>query len=106
MKIFASEGQKRAALLSLKLSSFAHLSKLSYEPIPFLLDDFSLFLDEKRMDLLKQYLMKKLDQVMITSATNEWISLTKKKLFFISSGKISLKVPESHHKEKTPSYLF
>ncbi len=87
-KIFASQGQQRSAVLSLKLAEANVLSKLTGENPVILLDDVLSELDKKRRDFLlnkiKEY------QVFITTCDlNEEEILIEGKKFYIEEGKIS-----------------
>ncbi|MCH5303938.1 MAG: DNA replication/repair protein RecF [Ruminococcus sp.] len=87
-KIFASQGQQRSAVLSLKLAEANVLSTLTGENPVILLDDVLSELDSKRRDFLlnkiKDY------QVFITTCElNEEEALKEGKKFLIKEGKIS-----------------
>lgn len=87
-KIFASQGQQRSAVLSLKLAEAKVLSNLTEENPVILLDDVLSELDKKRRDFLlnkiKDY------QVFITTCEmSEEEILKSGKTFYVEEGKIS-----------------
>lgn len=87
-KIFASQGQQRSAVLSLKLAEANVLSDLTGENPVILLDDVLSELDKKRRDFLlnkiKDY------QVFITTCElKEEEGLKEGKKFFVKEGKIT-----------------
>lgn len=87
-KVFASQGQQRSAVLSLKLAEANVLSDLTGENPVILLDDVLSELDKKRRDFLlnkiKDY------QVFITTCElGEDEGLKEGKKFFVEKGKIS-----------------
>ncbi len=87
-KIFASQGQQRSAVLSLKLAEAKLLSDLTEENPIILLDDVMSELDKKRQD----FLLNKISdyQVFITCCDFEENSLLREgKKFLIEEGRIS-----------------
>ncbi len=87
-KIFASQGQQRSAVLSLKLAEANVLSSLTGENPVILLDDVLSELDKKRRDFLLNKIKKY--QVFITTCElKEDEALMEGKKFFVKEGKIS-----------------
>ena len=87
-KVFASQGQQRSAVLSLKLAEARVLSDMTGENPIILLDDVLSELDRKRQD----FLLNKIDdyQVFITCCgVSEHEALKNGKLFNVSNGEIS-----------------
>ena len=87
-KVFASQGQQRSAVLSLKLAEANVLSDLTGENPVILLDDVLSELDKKRRDFLMNEI--KNYQVFITTCElsgEEYLKEGKK--FFVEEGKIS-----------------
>ena len=87
-KIFASQGQQRSAVLSLKLAEAKVLSEITGENPVVLLDDVLSELDRKRQD----FLLNKIDgyQVFITCCgVGEHEALKNGKKFFVKDGGIS-----------------
>ena len=86
-KIFASQGQQRSAVLSLKLSEAHILKEQTGENPVILLDDVLSELDRKRQD----FLLNKISdyQVFITSCQlDEREQMQKGKCFYVENGKI------------------
>ncbi len=87
-KTFASQGQQRSAVLSLKLAEANVLSSLTGENPVILLDDVLSELDKKRRDFLLNKIKKY--QVFITTCElKENEVLMEGKKFFVKEGKIS-----------------
>ncbi len=87
-KIFASQGQQRSAVLSLKLAEAKVLSDLTEEKPVILLDDVLSELDKKR----REFLLNKISeyQVFITTCEMSGEEVLKKgKTFYVEEGKIS-----------------
>lgn len=89
-RIFASQGQQRSAVLSLKLAEGELSKKLTGEYPVFLLDDILSELDSKR----KKYILEKTEgkQVIITGCEKEFFSglksLGSKNKIYVENGKI------------------
>ena len=87
-KVFASQGQQRSAVLSLKLAEAKLLSDLTGENPIILLDDVLSELDKKRQDFLLNKIAEY--QVFITCCDFEENSLLQEgKKFYIEEGKIN-----------------
>jgi DNA replication and repair protein RecF len=87
-KVFASQGQQRSAVLSLKLAEANVLSELTGESPVILLDDVLSELDKKRRDFLLNKI--KNYQVFITTCElKEEEGLKEGKRFYVEEGKIS-----------------
>ena len=87
-KMFASQGQQRSAVLSLKLAEAKVLSELTGENPVILLDDVLSELDKKRQSFLLNKISKY--QVFITCCDFEEKDLSRYgKKFFIEEGRIS-----------------
>jgi DNA replication and repair protein RecF len=86
-RIFASQGQQRSAVLSLKIAEGEMISKEYGEEPVLLLDDVLSELDTKR----QEFIIKKIEnkQVIITCCEPErFVNLTKGKVFNVSAGNI------------------
>jgi DNA replication and repair protein RecF len=86
-RIFASQGQQRSAVLSLKIAEAEQLfNEYGEEPV-LLLDDVLSELDAKR----QEFIIKKIEnkQVILTCCEPErFVNLTKGKVFYVSCGNI------------------
>lgn len=90
-KNYASQGQKRSGVLSLKLAESELIKNTIGEQPVIFLDDVMSELDEKRQD----YILKHLDgkQVFITCCDKTaFDNIDKEKLFYINSGKLNVEV--------------
>ncbi len=88
LKSYGSEGQKRLAILSLRLAEWKLLTMKTRNHVPFLLDDFSAFLDRsKKENLLKN--LSALGQVLITSVEKPSLFLNNFSSFFIEKGQVT-----------------
>lgn len=86
-RIFASQGQQRSAVLSLKLAEAKVLKELTGENPVILLDDVLSELDEKR----REFLINKITdyQVFITCCDSDVVRIEKdKKIFNVDKGKV------------------
>ncbi len=63
---FASEGQKKTAVMALRLSQWQHLFQKMQCPPVFAIDDYEMMLDEKRQNQLKE-ILKTMGQVFLTT---------------------------------------
>lgn len=75
-RLFASEGQKRTALASLRLAEWQRLAKQVDLPPLFGIDDFEMHLDSRRQKLFRDALHD-LGQVFITTPQMEWEGVQK-----------------------------
>lgn len=86
-KIFASQGQQRSAVLSLKLAEASVLKEKTGENPVILLDDVLSELDKKRQDFLLNKIQEY--QVFITCCEKDTVEmLTNGKSFYINEGKV------------------
>jgi DNA replication and repair protein RecF len=65
-KIYASQGQKRSAVIALRLAEWAHFQHVNETPPLLGIDDFGVHLDDRRNDLLLSQLPQ-FGQVFVTS---------------------------------------
>jgi DNA replication and repair protein RecF len=85
-KIYASEGQKRCLISSLRLAEYNLLSNRLQFPAIMNIDDIGIHLDEERQKKMKAYL-NNLNQIFITLPTNEKIWHESATFIKIANGK-------------------
>ena len=89
-RLYASQGQQRSAVLSLKLSEAEILEEKTFETPIILLDDVMSELDTNRQDYLLNHLDNK--QVFITCCAPETVNLMQKgRLFYVENGIITVR---------------
>lgn len=86
-KDFASQGQQRSIVLSMKLSESDILKDITRAEPVILLDDVLSELDYSRQEYLLHHIVGK--QVFISSCDEERISLAKSKKFYLKNGEIT-----------------
>lgn len=86
-RFFASEGQKRACILALRLSEYKRLQELC-RPLVFCIDDMATHFDPERQNSLKE-LLTELDQVFITLPDPNCESFGPENTLLVQNGSIS-----------------
>ncbi|MDD3428887.1 MAG: DNA replication/repair protein RecF [Oscillospiraceae bacterium] len=86
-KVYASQGQQRSAVLSLKMAEAAQIKKVAGQQPVMLLDDVLSELDSQRQD----YLLNKIEdsQVLVTSCDSDLFVKTKGKIYVMEKGKLT-----------------
>ena len=88
-KAFASEGQKKAFSLLLKLIEWKALCENFQTAIPFSLDDFGAHFDEKRLYYF-QNVLKEMSQIFLTDPSSKDLKLPKDpSLYKVHKGKVT-----------------
>lgn len=85
-KAFASEGQKRACILALRLAEYQRLKTYS-KNLLFCIDDMATHFDPKRQERLKEVL-EDLDQVILTLPDPDTKLAIADKKFLVTSGRV------------------